>query len=124
MAYDKEKIYKQAQKLIVEKKLIFMTEVYALLPMTHATFYVWFPEKSEQLETLKALIEANKTNLKMKLREKMFKEGKSADNIVLYKLAGTKEERDILNGIDTSSNEVKPQQTITINYVKPDNEKQ
>ena len=123
MAYDKEKIYKQAQKLIVDKKLIFMTEVYALLPMTHGTFYIWFPEKSEELETLKRLIESNKTNLKMKLREKMFKEGKSADNIVLYKLAGTKEERDILNGVDTSTNEVKPAQTININYVKPDNEK-
>jgi len=50
----------------------------------------------------------------------MLSEGKSADNIVLYKLAGTKEERDILNGVDTTANEVKPAQTITINYVKPE----
>ena len=123
MAYDRKKIYDKAQKLIVNKELIFMTEVISLLPISNATFYLYYPDNSEELDTLKALIEENKTNLKMKLRAKMFKEGKSADNIVLYKLAGTKEERDILNGVDTTANEVKPQQTININYVKPDNEK-
>ncbi len=123
MAYDGKKIYDKAQKLIVNKELIFMTEVISLLPISNATFYLYYPDNSEELDTLKALIEENKTNLKMKLRAKMFKEGKSADNIVLYKLAGTKEERDILNGVDTTANEVKPQQTININYVKPDNEK-
>jgi hypothetical protein len=121
MAYDRKKIYDKAQKLIVNKELIFMTEVISLLPISNATFYLYYPDNSEELDTLKALIEENKTNLKMKLRQKMFKEGKSADNIVLYKLAGTKEERDILNGVDTSSQEVKPAQTININYVKPEN---
>ncbi len=120
MAYDRKKIYDKAQKLIVNKELIFMTEVISLLPISNATFYLYYPDNSEELDTLKALIEENKTNLKMKLRAKMFKEGKSADNIVLYKLAGTKEERDILNGVDTTANEVKPQQTININYVKPE----
>ena len=123
MAYDRVKIYNEAKKLVVDKGLIFMTEVISLLPISNATFYLYFPESSEELDTLKELIGSNKTSLKIKIRSKMLKEGKSADNIALYKLAGTKEERDILNGVDSSSNEVRPEQKITIEYVQSNNER-
>jgi len=121
--FDKKKIYDKAIKYASEKELIFITEVVTYMPCGNTTFYTLFPENSEELDNIKEILEQNRVDLKRMLRKKMFKEGKSADNIVLYKLAGTKEEREILNGVDPSTNEVKPTQTININYVKPDNEK-
>ena len=120
MGYDKKKIFEKAQKLVVDKELIFMSEVITLLPVSNSTFYAYFPDSSDELDTLKELIEQNKVDLKRALRKKMLENGKSADNIVLYKLAGTKEERDILNGNDNQDQEVKKDQTITINYVAPE----
>ena len=117
MAYDKEKIFEDSKKIIVDKELIFMSELMSYIPCDTSTFYIWFPDKSDKLETLKRLIQLNKTDLKRRLRVKMEKDGKSADNIVLYKLAGTKEERDIINGIDRDV-DVKPiAQEIIITHV-------
>ena len=118
--YDKKKIYDKAIKYASEKELIFITEVITYLPCGITTFYTFFPDGSKELNAIKEILETNRVDLKRMLRKKMLSEGKSADNIVLYKLAGTKEERDILNGVDTTANEVKPAQTITINYVKPE----
>mgnify|MGYP000014473765 CR=1 FL=1 len=123
MAYDKKKIFEKAKKLVVDKELIFMSEVITLLPVSNATFYAYYPDNSEELEALKELIEENKVDLKRALRKKMLDNGKSADNIVLYKLAGTKEERDILNNTGVAEADKKPDHKITIEYVPSNNEK-
>jgi len=123
MAYDKKKIFEKAKKLVVDKELIFMSEVITLLPVSNATFYLYFPDNSEELDALKELIEENKVDLKRALRKKMLDNGKSADNIVLYKLAGTKEERDILNNTGVAEADKKPDHKIIIEYVPSNNEK-
>jgi len=94
--YDKQKEYKKACQLIVDNELILMEEVVSLLPMSTSTFYVYYPDGSEESEHLKELINNNKVNTKIDLR-KDFKTGSSTEKIVLYKLCATSEERNVLS---------------------------
>jgi hypothetical protein len=44
MAYDRVKIYEQAQELIKTKKLFFIEDVVTLLPCSSSTFWEMFPD--------------------------------------------------------------------------------
>jgi len=94
MAYKKEDLIKQALQAIKEHKLIFIEEVVSFLPCSVATFYNY---KLEELETIKSEIQANKINIKTKLRTRWQDVDNSALNIALYKLCATKEELSILS---------------------------
>ena len=94
MAYKKEDLIKQALQAIKEHKLIFIEEVVSFLPCSVATFYNY---KLEELETIKREIQANKINIKTKLRTRWEDVDNSALNIALYKLCATKEELSILS---------------------------
>lgn len=92
MAYDRNKIFKQAQNVIREHNLFFIDDIVAWLPISKPTFYEFFPLESNELNTLKKLLEDNKVRMKTSIRAKLYK-GKGADLIALYKMICSDEER-------------------------------
>lgn len=92
--YSAEQLKKMALKAIEKYKLIFITDVEAYLPVSRVT--LWNKGVTEDEDVIEALNE-NKINIKVGLRQKWYKSNNASLQISLYKLAGTAEERDILN---------------------------
>lgn len=92
MAYDRNKIFKQAQDVIREHNLFFIDDIVAWLPISKPTFYEFFPLESNELNKLKKMLEDNKVRMKTSIRAKLYK-GKGADLIALYKMICSDEER-------------------------------
>lgn len=92
MAYDKKKIFSQAKEAIKKYKLFFIEDVVAWLPVSRSTFWDWFPDKSDEMDTLKELLDKNKVEVKSALRSKWFKGNNPLTQMALYKLIGTEEE--------------------------------
>jgi hypothetical protein len=92
MAYDKKKIFEQAKEAIQKHKLFFMDEVPDFLPCSRSTFYDYFPDGSDELDTFKSLIAINKTEVKTSLRSKWYKSNAPALQLALYKLIASPEE--------------------------------
>lgn len=119
MAYDKTKIYEQAQKAIKDNNLFFVEDIVAWLPITKATLYDYFPVDSDELNTLKSLLDENKTKTKSAIRAKLFRSQKAAELLALYRLICTKEEHQLLNQqyIDHKSSDgsMTPAPTILVN---------
>jgi hypothetical protein len=92
MAYDRKKIFKQAQDVIREHNLFFIEDIVAWLPCDKTTFYRFFPTECNEYNTLKKLLEDNKVRMKTSIRAKLYK-GKGADLIALYKMICSDEER-------------------------------
>lgn len=97
MAYDKDKIYEKAKKVIVEKGLFFVEDIVAYLPISKPTFYDYYPIGSNEINTLKELLDDNKVNMKVKLRNKLANGEKAAEILALYKLIATEDERRALS---------------------------
>jgi len=97
MAYDKDKIYELAKEVIIEHTLYFVEDVVSLLPCSKPTFYEFFPIESNELNTLKELLDKNKINTKVRLRKKLEQGDKAAEILALYKLIATPEERSALS---------------------------
>lgn len=92
MAYNKSKIFKQAQDVTVKKNLFFIEDIVALLPISKPTFYSFFPVESNEFNALKELIEINKVNLKVSMRSKWYKSNAPTLQLALMKLICTPEE--------------------------------
>jgi hypothetical protein len=92
MAYDRVKIYEQAQELIKTKKLFFIEDVITLLPISKQTFYEFFKVESNELDTIKELLDKNKIDVKNGLRNKWYNGNNPLTQMALYKLIGTEEE--------------------------------
>jgi hypothetical protein len=92
MAYDRKKIFEQAKEAIEKYKLFFIEDVVAWLPVARSTFWEWFPDGSDEMDTLKELLEKNKVEVKSALRSKWFKGNNPLTQMALYKLIGTEEE--------------------------------
>ena len=97
MAYDKDKIYEQAQKAVTENNLFFVEDIIAWLPLSKPTFYEFFPPESNRLNYLKELLESNKIRIKTDIRKKLQKSDKAAELLALYRLVCTREEHKLLN---------------------------
>lgn len=97
MAYDQKKIYEQAKKAIEDNNLFFIEDVVAFIPCSKPTFYDFFPIESNELNTLKELMENNKIKEKAKIRIKLMESNKAAELLALYRLLATKEEHQKLN---------------------------
>ena len=89
MAYDRKKIFEQAKEMIVKHKLFFIDDIIAFLPIAKSTFYEW---KMEQSDDLKALLEKNRTELKVSLRSKWYTSNAPALQMALMKLIANPEE--------------------------------
>ena len=97
MAYDKKKIYEQAKEAITKNNLFFIEDVVAFLPIRKQTFYDYFPLDSDEMDTIKDILEQNKIKTKSAIRAKLFKGEKAAELLALYRLICTPEERQNLN---------------------------
>ena len=97
MAYDKKKIYDQAEEAIKKNNLFFIEDIVAFIPCVKKTFYELFPVGSDELHTLKELLDENKVRTKSAIRSKLFKSEKAAELLALYRLIATPEEHRLLN---------------------------
>lgn len=95
MAFNREKIYKQAIEAIKEHNLFSVEDVIAFVPCSGSTFYEFFPASSDELVTIKDLLNDNKVRTKARLRDKL-EQGRGSELIALYKLISTIDERKIL----------------------------
>ena len=97
MAYDKNKIYEQAKQQIIKHNLFFVEDIVAFLPCDKTTFYKFFPKESNELNTLKDLLDDNKIKTKSSIRAKLWKSNKASELLALYRLIATPEEHQKLN---------------------------
>jgi hypothetical protein len=107
----KEKIFEQAKTEIVKHNLIFIEDLVAFVPIGKTTFYEYFPIDSNEMNELKELIDSNKINLKVKMRNNWFESTAPALQMALMKLIATPDElkRLSVNYIDhtTEGKEIK-----------------
>jgi hypothetical protein len=92
MAYDKKKIFEQAKEMIVKHKLFFVEDIVAFLPCDKTTFYRFFEVESNEYNSLKELLETNRTELKVSMRSKWYKSNAPALQMALMKLIASPEE--------------------------------
>jgi len=97
MAYNKQEIYKQAEKAIKDNNLFFIEDIVAWLPCDKTTFYRLFKIDSNEYNDLRTLLEDNKIRTKSAIRAKLFKSPKAAELLALYRLICTPEEHKLLN---------------------------
>lgn len=113
MAYDKNKLEKQALEAIEKHKLFFISDVIAYLPCSRQTFYDLDLDK---LDTIKDALTKVKTDIKVSMRSKWYKSDAPALQMGLMKLLSTDEELKKLsmqyNDHTTDGKELKQQPTI------------
>ena len=97
MAYNQKKIYQQAEEAIKNHNLFFIEDIVAFLPCSKKTFYEFFPVESNELHTLKDLLDDNKVKTKSSIRAKLWKSNKASELLALYRLIATPEEHQKLN---------------------------
>jgi hypothetical protein len=97
MAHDRAKIFEQSKEVIVKHNLFFVEDIVAFIPCSKPTFYEFFPVDSNELNTLKDLLNENKVKTKSAIRSKLFKSQKAAELLALYRLICTPEEHQKLN---------------------------
>ena len=94
MAYKTSELEQKALEVIQKNMLVFIHEVCVFIPVSKQTFY---DHKLDQLDTIKAALDKNKTTLKAGLRKKWYDSDNATVQIALYKLIGTPEESDSIN---------------------------
>ena len=97
IAFDRDKLYQQAETAIKENNLFFIEDVVAFIPCSKPTFYEYFPIDSNEFNNLKDLLEQNKIRTKSAIRAKLYKSPKASELLALYRLICTPEERKMLN---------------------------
>lgn len=128
MAYDKNKILEQAKEVTEKNKLFFIEDVVSYLPCSKPTFYEFFPPDSNELNTIKDLLEKNRTEIKVSMRSKWYKSDNASLQIALMKLISTDEEAHRLNGsrfVGDVTSGGEPIKSVMINLgsgINPDNE--
>jgi hypothetical protein len=117
MAYDKDKIYEQAEEAIKKNNLFFVEDIVAFLPCCKKTFYEFFPVGSNELHTLKDLLEDNKIKTKSSIRAKLWKSNRASELLALYRLIATPEEHQKLNQsyVEQTTKVVEPTKYIIVN---------
>lgn len=96
-----KKLVNECLQLISDYKILFISDLIALLPFSKTTFYVYGLDKSD---AVKEAIENNKTLIKQKLRAKWYESSTPTLQIALYKILATPEER---KAMSSSSKEAK-----------------
>lgn len=97
MAYDRKKIYDQAEEAIKKHNLFFIEDIVAFIPCDKTTFYRFFPVGCNEYNTLKDLLDNNKVKTKSAIRAKLFKSNKASELLAVYRLIATPEEHQKLN---------------------------
>lgn len=97
MAYDTQKLFEQAKEAVEKHNLFFIEDIVAFIPCSRSTFYDRFPDGSDELDTLKDLLEQNRIKTKSSIRAKLYKSDKASELLALYRLIATPEEHQRLN---------------------------
>ena len=97
MAYDTEKLLKEALQIIKKKKCLFIEDIVVFMPCTKSTFYLHFTIDSNELDTIKEKLQENRVALKHSMRNKWSKSNNATLQVSLMKLIGTDEERRALS---------------------------
>jgi len=120
MAYNKQKLYSQAEQAIKDNNLYFIEDIVAFLKWDKTTFYRLLPTESNEYNNLKELLEENKIKTKSSIRKKLWKSEKAAELLALYRLIATKEEHQRLNQsyVDHTTNG----DNLNVNIVLPKDE--
>jgi hypothetical protein len=125
MAYDKQKIFEQAKEVTVKHKLFFIEDIIAFLPIGKTTFYDYFPVDSNETNELKALLDTNRTTLKVSMRSKWYTSNAPALQMALMKLIASPEELRKLSmshtDITTQGEKIQPN-TIQVEIVRPNDD--
>ena len=79
-------------KKSVKNKLFFIEDIVAFLPCSKNYFYDHFPPDSNEYDELKALLDTNRTTLKVSMRSKWYTSNAPALQMALMKLIATPEE--------------------------------
>lgn len=87
------------EKVKGDEDIHFLADIVATFACSTETLYRKFPTDSKEMDLIKAELFANRARVKIKLR-KMFLDPESSpsEKISLYKLLGSQDERDALNG--------------------------
>ena len=117
MAYDKNKIFEQAKEVTVKNKLFFIEDIVAFLPCSKNYFYDHFPPDSNEYDELKALLDTNRTTLKVSMRSKWYTSNAPALQMALMKLICTDDERKKL-AMTYTENETKSEVNINLSKEK------
>lgn len=98
MAYDRLIKFAQAIDEIKDQDdLVFIEDVCVNLAISKPTFYDWWPTHSEEYAEIFQGLERNKIQLKRKIRQQLSKSDKAGELLALYKLIGTREDREKLS---------------------------
>lgn len=111
MAYDKDKLLKDALEKAEEKNCFFIEQLISFLPCDKTTFYRLFDVKSNEYNTIKDILDKNKVEIKTAMYNKWFDSDNATLQIGLMKLIATDEEAHRLNG---SKSEVKLEGDVNI----------
>jgi len=117
MAYDKKKIFEQAKEVTVKNKLFFIEDIVAFLPCSKNYFYDHFPPDSNEYDELKALLDTNRTTLKVSMRSKWYTSNAPALQMALMKLIATPEELKKLSMQFIESENTNKNQTFDISKI-------
>jgi uncharacterized membrane-anchored protein len=119
VAYNTKKLEKQSLEAITANNLVFIEEVVSYLPCDKKTFYA---HELHESNAIKDALEKNKVDRKGGLREKMYNAENPTAWIALYKLIGTDEEAEKLNGskqkIENTGKDGGPMQTEVVYKVE------
>jgi hypothetical protein len=97
MAYNRAKIFEQAKEQVEKHNLFFIEDIVAFLPCGRSWFYENFKDGTDEMDTLKEMLEQNKIKTKSAIRAKLWKSNKAAELLALYRLIATPEEHQKLN---------------------------
>jgi hypothetical protein len=97
MAYDKEKVFEECKEAISKNNLFWVEDIVAFVAPSKTTIYDFFPKDSDEMNTLKGMLDTNKKKTKSAIRSKLFKSNKAAELLALYRLLATPEEHKKLN---------------------------
>lgn len=94
---EKEKNLKRILKAIEENKnIISFNDIVPFVNIGYTTIFKWYPPQTESYYKIQDALDNNKVILKQELRDKMLESNNAANIIALYKIVGTKEERNAL----------------------------
>jgi hypothetical protein len=120
MAYVTQKLEQTALTEITERKLVYLAEVICYLPCDKTTFYA---HKLNQSNPIKEALEANRIDLKLKIRQKLLESDNPIALIASYKLFAEPSELERLNSNSRQTHEHTQQKqpfSFTLN-LNPDN---
>ena len=117
MAYERQKIFEQAKAETVKHKLFFIEDIVAFLPCSKNYFYDHFPPDSNEYDELKALLDTNRTTLKVSMRSKWYTSNAPALQMALMKLIATPEELKKLSMQFIESENTNKNQTFDISKI-------